>query len=134
MYHNVIIVGHLGGDPEMRYLTSGQPVTTFSVASTRRYTSQSNEQVDETVWFRISVFGKQAENCNAYLKKGSLVLIEGRLRPDTQTGGPRTFTRKDGSSGASYEITANTVRFLSSKSIDTDESTIVTEDSDSIPF
>lgn len=134
MYHNVIIVGHLGGDPEMRYLTSGQPVTTFSVASSRRYTSQSNEQVDETIWFRISVFGKQAESCNAYLKKGSLVLIEGRLRPDAQTGGPRTFTRKDGTSGASYEITANTVRFLSSRINDTDESAIVSEDSDSIPF
>ena len=66
----------------------------------------------ETTWFRVSVFGKNAENCAQYLKKGSGVLVEGRLSPDKQTGGPKVFTRPDSSSGATFEIIANTVRFL----------------------
>jgi single-strand DNA-binding protein len=71
--------------------------------------------VKETTWFRVSVFGKQAEACAQYLKKGSLVLVEGHLTPDKTTGGPKTFTRQDGTVGASFEIFANTVRFLSSR-------------------
>jgi len=115
MYQKVIIVGNLGKDPEMRYLPSGQAVTSFSVATSNKYTGQDGQPVDETTWFRISVFGKQAENCNQYLKKGSKVLIEGRLRPDPATGGPRIWSRQDGTPGASFEIVAQTVRFLSSR-------------------
>ncbi len=88
MYQTVIIVGHLGRDPEMRYLPNGQAVTSFSIASGRKYTGSDGQLVDETTWFRISVFGKQAEACNQYLKKGSSVLVEGRLKPDPATGGP----------------------------------------------
>ncbi len=62
----------------------------------------------------MSVWGAQAESCNQYLKKGSAVLVIGRLRPDPETGGPRTFTRNDGTPGSSYEVTAQTVRFLPS--------------------
>ena len=82
MFHTLIIVGNLGKDPEMRYTPSGQAVTSFSVASNRKYTSSNGEQVNETIWFRISAWGKQAEICNQYLKKGSRVLVEGRLTPD----------------------------------------------------
>jgi single-strand DNA-binding protein len=99
----------------MRYTPSGQTVTSFSVATNRRYTASNGEAVKETTWFRVSVWGKQAESCNTYLKKGSKVLIEGRLNPDRETGGPRTFTRQDGTPGASYEVTAFTVRFLSAR-------------------
>lgn len=115
MYHTIIIVGNLGKDPEMRYTPSGQAVTSFSVATNRQYTSSSGEQVKETIWFRVSAWGKQAETCNQYLKKGSKVLVEGRLTPDAASGGPRIWTGQDGSPRASYEVTANTVRFLSSR-------------------
>jgi len=115
MWHTIIIIGNLGKDPEMRYTPSGQAVTSFSVASNRQYTSNNGQVVKETIWFRVSAWGKQAETCNQYLKKGSKVMVEGRLSPDPISGGPKTFTRKDGTGGASYDIMAGTVRFLSSR-------------------
>ncbi len=115
MYHTLIIVGNVGRDPEMRYTPSGQPVTSFSVATNRQYTGNNGQIVKETIWFRVTTWGKQAEVCNQYLKKGSKVLIEGRLNPDPATGGPKIWTRQDGTAGASFEVTANTVRFLSSR-------------------
>jgi len=115
MYHTLIIVGNVGKDPEMRYTPSGQAVTSFSVATNRQYTTGNGEQVKETIWFRVTTWGKQAEICNQYVKKGMKVLVEGRLTPDKATGGPRVWTKSDGSAGASFEVTANTVRFLSSR-------------------
>jgi len=115
MYQKLVIVGNLGNDPEMRYTPSGQAVTNFNVATNRRYTSSDGNQVDETTWFRVSTWGKQAEICNQYLKKGNKVLVEGRLNPDKESGGPRIWTRQDGTSAASYEITAEQVRFLTPK-------------------
>ena len=114
-FHTIIIVGNLGKDPEMRYTPSGQPVTSFSVASGRSYTNTAGEKVEETVWFRVTAWGKLAETCNQYLRKGRMVLVEGRLVPD-KNGGPRVFTRQDGTSGASFEVNASTVRFLSGRS------------------
>lgn len=116
MYHTIIIVGNLGKDPEMRYLPNGQAVTSFSVASSRQYNNSQGQQVKETTWFRVSAWGKQAETCANFLKKGSKVLVEGRLTPDLASGGPRVWTRQDGTPAASFEVTANTVRFLSSRS------------------
>lgn len=118
MYHTIIIVGNLGRDPEMRYTPSGQAVTNLNVATNRQYTTSDGNPVKETIWFRISTWGKTAETCNQYLKKGSKVLVEGRLNPDPATGNPRVFTRQDGTSGATYEVTAQTVRFLSSRAED----------------
>lgn len=118
MHHNILIVGNLGRDPEMRYTPSGQAVTNFSVATNRRYTGADGQRVDETTWFRISAWGKTAENCNQYLKRGSKVLIEGRLNPDPQTGGPRIWSGNDGQPRASFEVTAQLVRFLSSRGED----------------
>lgn len=118
MYQTIIIAGNLGRDPEMRYTPSGQAVTNFSVATNRQYTDSDGQLVKETIWFRISAWGKLAETCNQYLRRGSKVLVEGRLNADPQTGGPRIFTRQDGSSGASFEITAGTVRFLSTRQED----------------
>lgn len=115
MYHTIIIVGNLGRDPEMRYTPGGQAVTNFNVATNRQYTSSDGQQVKETVWFRVSTWGKNAENCNQYLRKGSRVLVEGRLVPDQATGGPRTYTRNDGTTGASFEVSAQIVRFLSAR-------------------
>jgi single-strand DNA-binding protein len=115
MYHKILIVGNLGKDPEMRYTPSGQAVTSFSVAANWQYTASDGQQVKETIWFRISAWGRQAETCNQYLHRGSRVLVEGRLNADPATGAPRIWTRQDGSPGASFEVTATTVRFLSSK-------------------
>lgn len=115
MFHTIIIVGNLGRDPEMRYTPSGQAVTNFNVATSRQYTASDGSQVKETIWFRVSAWGKQAETTNQYLRKGSKVLVEGRLIPDMATGGPRTYTRNDGTTGAAFEVSAATIRFLSSR-------------------
>jgi len=112
MYQQITIVGYLGRDPEMRFTPGGQAVTSFSVATSRSYTTNAGQKVDETTWFRVSVWGAQAESCSQYLKKGSAVLVVGRIRPDPQSGGPRIYTRNDGTPGASYEINALNVRFL----------------------
>jgi single-strand DNA-binding protein len=111
MYHKIIIAGYLGRDPEMRYTPDGTPVTNFSVAASRKWTRQDGTQVDETVWFRITAWRRLAETCNQYLQKGRPVLIEGRLQPD-ENGGPRIWTGNDGVARASFEVTAQTVKFL----------------------
>lgn len=118
MYHTIIIVGNLGRDPEMRYTPSGQAVTNFSVATNREYTASSGETIKETTWFRVSAWGRTAEVCNQYLRRGSRVLVEGRLTPEASTGGPRVWTRQDGTPAASYEVSANVVRFLSTRAED----------------
>ena len=110
MYQKLIIVGNLGNDPEMKYLPNGTAVTSFSVATSRKW-----NDTEETTWFRVSVWGKQAETCNQYLAKGRKVLIEGRLVPDPATGSPKTFTRKDGTAGTSFEVSADSVKFLSGR-------------------
>jgi single-strand DNA-binding protein len=120
-YHKIIIVGNLGRDPEMRYTPNGSAVTTMNVATNRTYTDQSGQKVKETTWFRISVWGKQAENVNNFLQKGSMVLVEGELRPDKETGNPRIYTRNDGTSGTSYEVFARNVQFLTPRSGSTEE-------------
>ena len=112
MYQKIIIMGNLGRDPEMRYTPQGKPVTNFSVATSRRWTNADGTPGEETVWFRVSAWGRMAEVCNEYLSKGRQVFVEGRLRPDPETGGPRLWTRQDGTAGASFEITARTVKFL----------------------
>jgi single-strand DNA-binding protein len=114
-YHTVIIAGNLGRDPEMRYTPEGKAVTSFSVAVNDDYTNNNGERIKRTIWFRVSAWGKQAETCNQYIKKGSKVLVEGRLTADQATGGPRIWTGQDGSPRASFEVSAGTVRFLSSR-------------------
>jgi single-strand DNA-binding protein len=113
MFQTIILAGNLGRDPEMRYTPSGQAVTSFSVATNRQWTNNNGETIKETIWFRVSAWGKMAETCNQYLKKGSKVLVEGRLTADAGTGGPRVWTGQDGQPRASFEVSAQTVRFLS---------------------
>jgi single-strand DNA-binding protein len=116
MYQKLTIVGHLGKDPEMRYTPSGQAVTHLNIATGRKWTTSDGQQQEETIWFRVSVWGKQAENCNQYLSKGQLVLVEGRLTADKETGGPRVWTDQNGKTRASYEISAFEVKFLGRRS------------------
>lgn len=113
MHSSIQIIGRLGRDPEMRYMPSGDPVTQINVATDRAWNDKSGTRQKETTWFRVSIFGKQAEIANQYLSKGKMVFVEGRLSVDPKTGGPRTFTRQDGTMAASFEVVANTVRFLS---------------------
>ena len=142
MYQKLVIVGNLGNDPEMRYLPDGTAVTSFSVATNRRWTDRSTGQpVDETTWFRVSVWGRQAETSNEYLSKGRKVLVEGLITPDRSTGGPRLWTAQDGSVRASFEMRADSVRFLGGRDDNGSqnasggyESGIPAQEEDDIPF
>lgn len=118
MYQKLLLIGNLGRDPEMRYTPSGAAVTNFNLATNRSWTDSNGQKQEETCWFRVSVWGNQAEAVNQYLNQGSRVMVEGRLRPDPETGGPKIFTRNDGSPGASFEVNAYIVKFLSTKSED----------------
>ncbi len=128
MYQSVTIVGRLGRDPEMRYLANGTPVTVISVATDRAVREGSGEIRHETTWFRVSIFGQSAQNAAQYLSKGRLVLVEGRLVCDPQTGGPRVYQKQDNTYGASFELVANNIRFLSPRN--ESNATIHTEDMD----
>lgn len=103
--NKIIIIGHLGRDPEMRYSPSGQPMTSFSVASSRRYTTAAGEQREETEWFNCTAFGRLADTCNQYLARGRQVYIEGRLRS-------RQYDRRDGTPGFSLDVNVTDVQFL----------------------
>lgn len=109
MYQRTVIVGNLGRDPEMRYLASGTPVCTFSVATSRRWTDADGTSQERTVWFRVTAWRKLAETCNQYLAKGRSVLVEGELTE------PRPYEAKDGTWRASLDLNALNVRFLGSK-------------------
>ena len=101
----VILVGNLGSDPEMRYTPNGKAVTSFNVATNRRYTTSGGESKEETDWFRVSVWGKQAEQCNQFLSKGKQVYVEGRLHA-------RSWEGQDGQTRTSLEVNAERVLFL----------------------
>jgi single-strand DNA-binding protein len=115
MYHEVLLVGNLGRDPEMRYTPSGQAVTNFSMATSESWTGADGQKQERTIWWRVSVFGKMGEACNEYLRKGSKVLVKGRMNADPKTGNPRMYTRQDGTAGTAYEVTASAVKFLSTR-------------------
>jgi single-strand DNA-binding protein len=107
-YLKIVAVGNLGQPPELRYLPDGTAICNFSIACNR---VKKGEKV--TTWLRVSTWGAQAENHNKYLTVGSQVLVEGHLDPDEATGGPRAYMRKNGDPGASYEMTAHKVVYLS---------------------
>lgn len=141
MFQKFIVVGNLGRDPEMRYMPDGTAVTNFSVATTRKWTGADGQPKEETAWVRVEVWRKQAESANQYLSKGSKVLVEGRIKPDPNTGGPRLYTRQDGSIGANFEMVADSVRFLSTNNGNSDNGDGVPvmaggagQEEDDIPF
>ncbi len=105
MYQKTIIVGNLGGDPEMRYTPSGTAVTNFSVAVSRRWTGRDGQKQEKTTWFRVNAWDKLGELCNQYLSKGRQVLVEGEVEA-------RAWTTQEGEARASLEIRALTVQFL----------------------
>jgi single-strand DNA-binding protein len=103
--NKIMLIGNVGSDPEMRYTPNGKAVTSFRMATNRRYTTPSGESKEETEWFRVSVWGKQAESCNQFLSKGKRVYVEGRLRSQNWEG-------QDGQMRTSLEVSANRVIFL----------------------
>ncbi len=103
--NKVMIIGHLGKDPEMRYTPSGRPVTTYTVAVSRSWNSADGERHTETEWFNIVAWGNLAEICKQYLTKGQQVYIEGRLQT-------RRWDDKEGQKHTSVEIVANEMMML----------------------
>ena len=128
----LILVGNVGKDPEMKYTRSGQAVATFSMATTHQYVS-NGEKVKETTWFRVNVWGKSAEAVHQYVKKGAKVYVEGRLIADKTTGGPKVWTKQDGTPSASFDVTAATVKFLDSAKVGQNEQAIQITEGD-FPF
>ena len=109
MFQQIIIVGNLGQDPEMRYTPSGVPVTNFSVATSRRWTGQDGQPQEKTVWFRVTAWEKQAEVASQYLTKGRQVMVIGEMED------ARPWTDKDGNARASLEVTARNIQFMGSR-------------------
>jgi single-strand DNA-binding protein len=103
--NKVILVGRLGRDPETRYTSGGQAVANFSVATDESYKDRNGERQKRTEWHKIVVWGKQAEIAQQYLKKGSLVFIEGRIQS-------REWQDKEGQKRTSFEIVATNFRML----------------------
>ncbi len=103
--NKVILVGNLGRDPEMRYLPSGEAVASLAVATTDKFKDKSGQMVEQTEWHRVSFFGRTAEVCGQYLKKGSQVYIEGSIRT-------RKYTDKEGVEKYATEIRGDRMQML----------------------
>lgn len=104
-FNKITIVGYLGRDPELRYTPQGTAVCKMSVATTERRRAANGESDEHTTWFRVTVWGRQAELSNEYLGKGRQVYVEGRLRLEE-------FTDRDGNQRISPEVTATDIQFL----------------------
>jgi single-strand DNA-binding protein len=128
MFHEIVLIGNLGGDPDMRYTPAGAAVTSFSIATTTRIAkgdkecpagwkeSYNGKHYELTTWWRISTWHALAELCNQYLKKGRTVFIKGEMRGENTNGTmtPRVWQDREGHSRASFEVTARVVKFLGS--------------------
>jgi len=114
--NKVMIIGNLGRDPEMRYTPSGKPVTTFSVATSRTWSTSDGEKREETEWFNVVAWSSLAEICKQYLTKGQQVYIEGRLQT-------RHWDDQEGNKHTSVEIVANEMIILSERRESGEETT-----------
>lgn len=103
--NKVILMGNLGRDPEVRYLPSGDPVASITLATSRRYKNKAGEMTEETEWHRVAFFGRLAEIASQYLKKGRPVYVEGRIKTNK-------YTDKDGVERYATEIVANEMQLL----------------------
>src|SRR4030081_2305819 len=104
-FNKVILVGNLGRDPELRYTPQGTPVCSFSMATNERRKDKSGEMQDQTTWFRVTLWGRQAETASQYLTKGRPVYIEGRLRVEE-------WTDRDGKARHTLEVHATEMQFI----------------------
>lgn len=103
--NKVILIGNLGNDPDMRYLPSGDAVANLSIATTDKYKDKNGETQEATEWHRVSFFGKTAEICGQYLKKGSSVYVEGSIRT-------RKWQDKEGQDRYTTEIRGDRMQML----------------------
>lgn len=104
-FNKVILVGNLGRDPELRYTPQGTPVCTFSMATNERRKDKTGEMQDHTTWFRVTLWGRQAETASQYLSKGRPVFIEGRLRVEE-------WQDRDGKQRYTLEVHATDMQFI----------------------
>ncbi len=104
-FNKVLLLGNLTRDPELRYIPSGQAVTSFTVASNRTYLAASGEKKEDVSFIRVVTWARLAETCNEYLKKGSQVFVEGRLQS-------RSWEAQDGTKRSAVEVVASGVQFL----------------------
>ncbi len=130
--NKVMIIGRVGRDPEMRYTQSGTPVATFTVATNYRSRTPEGDMREETEWFRIVAWNRQAEFVNQYIRKGGLIYVEGRLRT-------RTWDGQDGQKHYTTEVIANNFQLLDSRGrpAEGEETTTAVAgevDPDDIPF
>ena len=108
--NRVMLIGNVGTDPEMRFTPSGSPVTSFRIATNRVYTTSDGERKQETEWFTVVAWKKQAESCNQFLNKGQRVFVEGSLRT-------RSWEGRDGQKRTTVEVIANRVLFLDKQAL-----------------
>lgn len=106
-FNKITVVGNLGRDPELRYTPQGNAVCNFSVATNEKRRDKSGDLQDITTWFRITLWGKQAENASKYLTKGSPIYIEGRLKVDE-------WADRDGKTRFTLDVQATDMQFLGS--------------------
>ena len=104
-FNKVMLMGNLTRDPELRYTSGGSAVCNFSIAMNRKFTDKSGERRDETTYMRVTVWGKQGENCAQYLSKGRGVFVEGRLQS-------RSWETEDGQKRSAVDVVADSVQFL----------------------
>lgn len=104
-FNKITLVGNLGRDPELRYTPQGTPVCTFSMATNERRKDKNGEMQDQTTWFRVTLWNRQAETASQYLQKGRPVYIEGRLRVEE-------YTDRDGKQRYALEVTATDMQFI----------------------
>lgn len=119
MYQQLILIGNLGNDPEMRYTPGGAAVASFSLAVNRKWTDNEGNQKEKTTWFRVTCWKNQAEIVSQYLTKGKQVMVIGEVEE------ARPWTDKDGNNRASLEVTAQTIKFLGGRG-ETDNSEAAT--------
>lgn len=109
MYQQIVLIGNLGNDPELRYTPSGVPVASFNLAVKKSWSDSEGGKQEKTTWFRVIAWRKLAEIAGQHLVKGKQVLIVGEMED------ARAFTDKEGNSRASLEVTAQTIKFLGTK-------------------
>ena len=115
MLNKVILVGYLGRDPEIRYMTNGDAVCNFSIATSESWKDQSGQKQERTEWHNITLYRKLAEIAGQYLKKGSLVCVEGKIQS-------RKYTDKNGIERTAYEIIGSEMKMLGGKTEGSSES------------
>ena len=128
MFSQILLVGYVARKPDLRFTPSGTQVCNWSMATNRSY-KKGDEWQDETTWWRVTEWGAHAEVSANHLDKGSLVLVVGRLKPDSE-GNPPMYQNKAGIHKATFEVTAERVKFLQRG----DSATVEEFESEEVPF